>query len=110
MSKTQVKKDKAAEFRLEDVIYRKGKVINEQLAWTSGKVPTFKIESVRKTPKCSWAIITRLLEALEHAKLKNCSVDKKAQEAMKLYLDTWVVGHISAAIQAMTIKTEYKEK
>lgn len=111
MPKAQVKKAPVP-FRIEDVLYRKGRVISEELAWTEGERshPTYKIEQVRKTPKCNWGIIKRLLEALEHAELKNCGVDKDAQKAMKNYLDTWVVGHIKQAIEAMTIETKYEKR
>lgn len=30
--------------------------------------------------------------ALRQAKRKNCAVDEKAQEAMRLYMDTWIAG------------------
>ena len=47
-------------------------------------------------------ILKHLADALAAAKLTNCAVDKKAQDAMKLYLDTWVVMPLEEAIKEMT--------
>lgn len=37
------------------------------------------------------SVIRHLDNAIEAAKLKRCGVEEEHQEAMKLYLDTWVV-------------------
>jgi hypothetical protein len=43
--------------------------------------------------------ILRLIEeATSSAKLERCSVDEEHQAAMRLYLDTWVVGRLEKAI------------
>lgn len=46
-------------------------------------------------------IMERLEKALRAARLTNCAVEKSAQDAMKLYLDTWVVGPLDQAIEEM---------
>jgi hypothetical protein len=45
------------------------------------------------------AVRHELEHALESAELKGCGVDEAAQEAMRLYLDTWVAGRIRRVLE-----------
>jgi hypothetical protein len=38
-------------------------------------------------------------DALASAKCERCGVDEKAQKAMRLYLDTWVVARLQFAVE-----------
>lgn len=46
-------------------------------------------------------ILGALKSALKAAKRERCGVDTEHQEAMRLYLDSWVVAPLEAAIAAM---------
>ena len=49
--------------------------------------------------RTSTRVIRALERALEAAKLRHCGVDKDHQEAMRLYLSTWVAAPISDALE-----------
>jgi hypothetical protein len=52
--------------------------------------------------RISYAILAELKEALKHARRESCAVEQKHQDAMALYLDTWVVGPLESAIDQIT--------
>jgi hypothetical protein len=65
-------------------------------------VSRFGTKSVR-APKlrANQRILKALEEALSYAEMKNCSVDDVHKDAMRLYLQTWVMGPLKSAILDM---------
>lgn len=52
----------------------------------------------------------RLQEALESAKLTHCGVDQEHQDAMKLYLTSWVVKPLESVLTAIRERAKKKSE
>jgi hypothetical protein len=55
--------------------------------------------TLRKNKQAVKVLTLRKLEfALKHARMDHCGVEKEHQDAMRLYLDSWVVDPLVQAI------------
>lgn len=50
---------------------------------------------------------TLIVEALRSAKLERCAVAEEHKEAMRIYLDSWVVGRLEHALEIIDGKASY---
>ena len=62
------------------------------------------------SPRMNRQILGYLESALSAAKLTNCAVDPEHQDAMRLYLSSWVVGPLESALEEITKGTMYEER
>ena len=55
-----------------------------------------------KRLRINQSVVYELRDALESARLTRCAVAQEHQDAMKLYLNTWVVRRIEYALEQIT--------
>lgn len=73
---------------------------------TNMRAPLIADSNVKLKLRANRRILRTLEQALKSARLDNCGIEEEHQEAMRLYLTTWVVGRIQSAIDDMMGKSK----